>query len=112
MSDYEKKWIMCINMQSKYAQGNVDIMITTYASNPTRIAIGAFCHATGEPEFTATVNLPDQMIEEDHVFIRDTEENEGIAAELIRHGIIGPEVRKVRSGYIEIGVHKLLDKGL
>jgi len=62
----------------------------------------------GEPYGRATVNLPDEVLGEDEVFIKDYSENEGMLSALIEAGIVADTGRRVRTGYVEVPVCKLL----
>ena len=53
-----------------------------------------------EPAVTATINLPDEHLEPDEVIIKDYSENEGLYDCMLKAGHIGPEKRRVSSGWI------------
>jgi len=61
-----------------------------------------------ESETVATINLPDEDIAPDEVIIKDYSENEGIYDMMLAAGHIGPELRRVYSGFISAPVCKLL----
>lgn len=61
-----------------------------------------------EPALTATINLPDVPLAADEVIIKDYSENEGIYRCMLKAGVIGPELRRVSSGWITAPVCKLL----
>lgn len=63
-----------------------------------------------ESACVATLNLPNEDLEDDEVIIKDYSENEGIYGCMLRAGHIGPELRRVRSGWITAPVCKLLLK--
>lgn len=56
-----------------------------------------------------TVNMPNHDIAKDEIVVKNYSENEGILSELIRLKIIAqPPVRRIRSGYVDLEVCKLL----
>lgn len=63
-----------------------------------------------EPACTATINLPDEHLAQDEVIIKDYSENEGLYQCMLEAGVIGPELRRVSSGFITAPVCKLLYK--
>lgn len=73
-----------------------------------RVAIEYVNTIDGEPECTATINLPDEQIEDDEVIIKDYSENEGLYDMMLQAGHIGPAIRYVQSGWISAPVCKLL----
>lgn len=88
------------------------IPIVSRYSNNNRLAV-AYTIDEGEgygPECacTATINLPDELLAYNEVIIKDYSENEGLYAEMLKAGHIGPELRRVSSGFITAPVCKLL----
>ena len=76
-----------------------------------RKAIKLVDAGTGEPIATATVNMPDQILKENWVFIKDYSENEGMTDALIKHGIIKPdEVSGASSGFVHVFAYELTDE--
>jgi len=61
-----------------------------------------------ETACTATINLPDELLAFDEVIIKDYSENEGLYLCMLNAGHIGPELRRVSSGFIIAPVCKLL----
>ena len=94
--------------QVKFKDWLCTVYIAEYPVSDGRTAIQLNDAEDGMPIATATVNLPDLSLEPDHVFIKGWSENEGMADALIEAGIIGPEVRKVPTGFVSATVHKLL----
>lgn len=72
-----------------------------------RVAIQAVC-ADGEPYCTVTVNLPDEPLADDEVFVKDYSENEGVLDAMEAAGVLRRTGRAVESGYAIIPVAKLL----
>ena len=56
------------------------------------------------PYATASVNLPDVLLQPNEVLIKDYAENEGITKFLCKHNIVTPTNNWVRSGYVDIQV--------
>ena len=56
------------------------------------------------PYMTASVNLPDVLLQPNEVLIKDYSENEGITNFLAKHNIVTPTNNWVRSGYVEVQV--------
>jgi len=91
----------------QFKQWSYGIKKTNYATKG-RIALQLYDLQDYQPIATATVNLPDESIEEGHVFIKNWSENEGIYQALLKAGVIEPLVRRVSTGYVEAYVCKLL----
>jgi len=73
-----------------------------------RVAIECVDAIDGDPICVATVNIPDEHIEDDEVIIKNWSENEGILDELIKANIIGPSIRTIQTGFVVANVCKLL----
>jgi len=73
-----------------------------------RLEIQLVSAKDSEPIATATVNLPDEQLEEDEVCIKDYSENEGVLASLIKAGVISEPVRFTGSGFVSIPICKFL----
>lgn len=80
---------------------------TSMYSNNDRLAIVLCDNTDGEMIAVATVNLPHSHLPDDHVFIKDYSENEGIMNILINAGIIDSPTLYVPSGYVQIPMCKL-----
>lgn len=70
----------------KHYKGDVEVIPTLYFDGTTALQLVAT--NTGEPIAKATSNLPDQDLPNDHVFIKDYSENEGVLDTLTKGGII------------------------
>lgn len=77
-----------------------------YYSNG-RLAIQANCD--DGPYGKLTVNLPDDTVGPNEIFVRTTEENEHLAKAAMKTGLFEDTGKKVPSGFIEISVWKLKD---
>lgn len=56
----------------------------------------------------ATVNIPDEPLEPDEVFIKDWSENEGVLNDLIEMGVISESISSVQTGFCVAYKCKLL----
>lgn len=65
-----------------------------------RLAITFEDYNTGEPFGTATINLPEQHLNDGEFFIKDWSENEALAQALIKQGWIKSTGREVVSGFV------------
>ena len=72
-----------------------------------RVALQLLDAEDGSPIATATVNLPDEPLGKNLVFIKDYGENTGILDALISVGVVKPTGEKVRSGFVEVPVCEL-----
>lgn len=64
----------------------------------------------GCPYATASVILPQtSSLDKDCVFIKDYSENTGMAALLIKHGIIYPEIISIFTGYNAINAYRMTE---
>lgn len=84
--------------------------VRQYPNN--RLCIQLFSYAKDnqfiEPWATATVNLPDQLLNPGEVFIKDYSENAGLLELLVRAKIIEPRpLKEVPSSFITVTAHKL-----
>ena len=80
---------------------------TQYADNK-RTALQLIDAEDGLPICMATVNIPDEPLEDDEVLIKDWSENQGIYRALRTAGIVGDPLGFVPTGYVEAINCKLL----
>lgn len=73
-----------------------------------RVALALFTDQ-GEPMAKVTVNLPDIPLAADEVVVKDYQENAGMLAWLVDHGVVSAPVRMVRQGLQEFSVCRLLE---
>jgi hypothetical protein len=67
----------------------------------------------GEPIATASVNLPDEILHENCIFIKDYAENAGMVIALIEAGIILKYVQSVaHTGYVSIASYLLTEEAM
>lgn len=63
------------------------------------------------PLAVATINLPDEPLGTDFVFIKNYSENEGMVDALVLAKVIEPRARyTVRRNFVEIGAYQLTDE--
>ena len=89
---------MNIYIKSKYVDEEVNIKFGTYSDGST--AIRGFS-LIGEPLFTATVTIPSEKPINGFVFLKDWSENEGIAQELVKAGIVELTNKRIPVGFCE-----------
>ena len=81
-----------------------DIEFKTYPNG--RTAIQLWCEEG--PMGTATVNIPEYPVPENHVLIKDWSENRGMLQALIDAGVVKDTGIVVPSGYVEANLAELL----
>lgn len=78
--------------------------------NNSRVSITLIDAEDGIPFAVATVNLPDEKLEENEIAIKNHSENEGILWALQEAGIVGQVKREVQSGFVRIPIVELLEQ--
>ena len=73
-----------------------------------RIAILLVDTTDGSPVTTASVNLPDEPLNDGEVFIKDWSENQGVLAALVAAGIVEDTGRTVRTGFVQANIVRIL----
>lgn len=88
---------MKIKIKTKWYEGEAEIKVGYYLNERKAIRIfteeGPFC--------VATVNLPNEMIDDNKVFLKGWSENEGIPEALEKAGVVRLTGRKVVTGFVE-----------
>lgn len=93
-----KDW-NCVAVAGKYGNGNK--------------AIELIDEADGERVAVATVNMIEEKIDDDEVFVKAYSENEGMVESLVNAEIIHPDiVHTVPAGWIDVSSYRLTDKVL
>lgn len=87
-----KNWD-CTVTKTKYKDGNVALVLTD--------------NSDGLPITTASVNLPDVLMPEGYIAIKNYSENEGILSTLVEANIIDFPSDYIKRGYVEIPICKL-----
>lgn len=77
-----------------------------------RKALRYMTEEEGYPEIAcmATINLPEEPIEDNEIIVKSYSENKGLYEMMLAAGHIGPELRRVYSGFVSAPVCKLLIK--
>lgn len=81
----------------RFLDENCSVKFTKYA-NSKRIAIKLYCE-DGSPMATATINIPEQPLEEDEVIIKTYSENNGVLEALKDAGYIKEVVNQIPCGH-------------
>lgn len=87
--------LLKIDVKTAYMNEEVLIEFAKYANG--RTAIRAYS-TSGEPAFTATVNIPEAVPGEGCVFLKGWAENEGIPEALVKAGVVTLTGRKIATG--------------
>lgn len=90
----------------KFRNWNCNVCKVVYSNHRTAICLTDV--ETGEPILTATVNIPEEVIEKDEVIIKNYSENEGILDTLVKNKIVSTPIRFVNIGYVTVPICKLL----
>ncbi len=93
-------------MEIKFQEWNCFIEKGFYGNN--RIALTLIEKETGEDVIVATVNLVDEILQENEIAIKDSEENEGAYKCLFEAGIVGEVKRYAHSGFCKYPICDLL----
>jgi hypothetical protein len=83
-----------------------DLLFQRYYNG--RIAIQLVDHFDHEPIATATCNLPDVELDDDEIIIKNYSENKTMEKVLFEAGVIGPVLRTVPTGFVEVPICKFL----
>lgn len=93
-------------LKTKYSLYDAYINFLQYGNG--RVALEFADAITGESILRATVNIPDEDLAEDEVFIKNYAENEGILDWLIENNIVSQPLSYTRNGFESIPRCKLL----
>ena len=80
----------------------VRIQLAKYSNGRTRINL--VDDSDNEPYATATTNLPDVLLLDNEVFIKDYSENEGVLQFLSTNNIVVPTDKWATSGHVDVQV--------
>lgn len=80
----------------------VSIKLGKYANN--RISINLIDVSDNQPYAVATTNLPDVLLLDNEVLVKDYSENEGVLEFLTTNNIVVPTDRWVTSGFVDVQV--------
>ncbi|MES2515194.1 MAG: hypothetical protein V4580_13670 [Bacteroidota bacterium] len=73
-----------------------------------RKAIELINAKNGEPVLVATINVPEVIINEDEVIIKNYTENEGVLEALIKAKVVSNPIRTIQTGMVTVPICKLL----
>jgi hypothetical protein len=101
---------MIVKFESTYIpKGDYVIRASKYPNRRNALVL----HSTnGEPTGVLTVNLPQNPLRHDEVFVKNYSENEGVVDALVKAGVAQPPHRWVMSGFVQIPVCTLTKAGL
>jgi hypothetical protein len=94
---------------ARFRHYDVEVAYGQYGNG--RLAVTLLDAHDAGPVLTATVNLPEQPLEADEVYIKDWSENEGMLKFLQEHGIVVPTIKEVPTGYVTAHRCKVLRMG-
>lgn len=93
------------NVEVVHNGTSCDLLVHRYGSG--QIALALRDSSDGERYCTATVNLPTDRMDADEVAVKNYSENAGVLDALTAAGVVGPPVRHISSGYVDIPVCRL-----
>lgn len=88
----------------------VTVKLEKYTND--RIAIQINSYEDKSPYAVATVNLPDVLLADNEVLIKDYSENEGMLDFLTKHNIVTPTQNGVQSGFVWLPVAIVNDESV
>lgn len=95
------------NLTSPFTCENIPVTVNIrkYSNGRSAIELMEMDPAYGPtPYMTATVNIPNVLLQDNEVLIKDYSENEGITNFLAKHNIVTPTNNWVKSGYVDVQV--------
>ena len=95
------------NLTSPFTCENIPVTVNIrkYSNGRSAIELIEMDPAYGPtPYMTATVNIPNVLLQDNEVLIKDYSENEGITNFLAKHNIVTPTNNWVKSGYVDVQV--------
>ena len=100
--------VLSAKLKGTFADENelMDVRMTKYQSTDRTALL--ITSKSGDPQFTATVNMPTEEIADDHVFLKGWSENEGLPEALEAAGLVKLTGRKCPAGFCEALEAKLL----
>jgi hypothetical protein len=95
------------------AHGNTyDVSVKLSKYDNDRTAIQLTDVSDGMPYATATVNMPNVLLEDNEVLVKDYSENEGMLEFLIRNNIVTPTMQGVHAGHVWLPVATVNDQSV
>lgn len=95
------------NLTNPFTGDVIPVTVNTPKYNNGRSAIELLeMHAAygPRPYMIASVNIPNVLLQDNEVLIKDYSENEGITNFLTKHNIVTPTNNWVKSGYVDVQV--------
>lgn len=89
-----------------------DVVIQLHKYSNDRPVIQLIDAEDGEPYATATVNIPDVLLLDNEVLVKDYSENEGILDFLVKNNIVTPTQNGVQSGFVWLPIAILNDESV
>jgi len=89
-------------------RSDVELIPARYSNN--RLAITLYDPLTGERWAVATVNIPDAVLKEDEIILKDWSENEGMVNFFIENELVVNTGRLMPTGHVLANVVKMTDK--
>jgi len=93
-------------MKVTFKQWDCILQKRTYPNK--RTALQLIDSEDGSPVATATVNFPDEPLNNDEVLIKDYSENEGMYQSLVDAKVISEAIEFIQRGFVQIPKCKLL----
>lgn len=95
-----------VKLNAQYFEGDFELVITKYLNNRPAIFIES---VEGAKMGVLSVNLPEESLEQDEIFIKDWSENEGLLDSLVQSGILIDTGKRHPVGFVEAAICKLVD---
>lgn len=89
-----------------------DVVIQLHKYSNGRPAIQLIDAEDGEPYATATVNIPDVLLLDNEVLVKDYSENEGVLDFLCKNNIVTSTPNGVQSGFVWVPIAVLNDESV
>lgn len=89
-----------------------DVVIQLHKYENNRTAIQLIDAVDNEPYATASVNVPDVLLLDNEVLIKDYSENEGMLDFLSKNNIVTPTPNGVQSGFVWLPIAILNDESV
>lgn len=94
-------------MKINFNQWECEVLIKKYPLN-NRTAIELVDAEDNSPVAVATVNFPDEPLNNDEVLIKDYSENEGMYQALVDAKVISEAIEFIQRGFVQVPKCKLL----
>lgn len=87
--------------KSKYINLTTAFLQQSEYYNGKSIHLSVYDANSGEQLCVATVNVVNHQPDPGCVFIKNWSENEGVYESLFKAGVVGPIIRRVKTGFVE-----------